>query len=95
MKKIALNLILVVFLFLIVFFITLATIGIETNKFNKLISDKVSKTRNINLNLFTIKFKLDPKELSLFLETENPKIKYKGLSIPVQNIKVYIDFLAL
>ncbi len=95
MKKIFLNLIFIVFFTLVLFFITLATIGIETNKFNKLISDKVSKTKNINLELFTIKFKLDPKELSLFLETEDPKINYKGLFIPVQNIKVYVDFLAL
>ena len=60
-----------------------------------MISDKISKTRNINLELFTIKFKLDPKELSLFLETKDPKIIYKGLSIPVQSIKAYVDFLYL
>ena len=51
MKKIVLNLIFIVFFFLAVFFISLATVGIETNKFNKLISDKISKTRNINLEL--------------------------------------------
>ncbi len=95
MKKIVLNIIFIVFFFLIIFLTTLATIGIETNKFNKLIIDRVSKTKNVNLDLFTIKFKLDPKELSLFLETEAPKINYKGLSIPVHSIKVYIDFLAL
>ncbi len=95
MKKVIYNSIFIVFFFLIIFLITLTTIGIETNKFNKLISDKVSETRNINLELFAIKFKLDPKELSLFLETKDPKINYKELSIPVQNIKVYIDFLAL
>ena len=95
MKKIVLNLIFIVFFFLVIFFISLATVGIETNKFNKLISDKISKTRKINLELFTIKFKLDPKELSLFLETKDPKIIYKGLSIPVQSIKVYVDFLSL
>tara|TARA_B100000035_G_scaffold267947_1_gene241241 strand:+ start:2664 stop:4835 length:2172 start_codon:yes stop_codon:yes gene_type:complete len=95
MKKIVFNLVLIAFFSLIIFLTTLATIGIETNKFNKLISDKVSKTRNINLDLFTIKFKLDPKKLSLYLETKDPKINYKGLSIPIQNIKVYVDFLAL
>ena len=51
----------------------LSTIGIETKKFNKLISDKASQTKNINLSLDTIKFKINPKELSLFLETQNPK----------------------
>ena len=29
----------------------------------------------------------------MFLETQNPYINYKNILIPVQNIKVYIDFL--
>ena len=50
------------FLFLIIFLISLitilSTIGIETNKFNKIISDKVSQANGINLKLNTVKFKL-------------------------------------
>ena len=90
MKKIVINLILLISFLLIILVITLATIGVETNKFNQLITDKVIETQNINLELDTVKFKLDPKKLSLFLETQNPKIYYKNISIPVQNIKVYI-----
>ena len=73
MKKIITNLIISIILF---FFIAtiLFTIGIETKKFNKLISDKASQTKNINLSLDTIKFKINLKELSLFLETQNPKL---------------------
>ena len=55
-------------------------LGIETNKFNKLISDKAYQSKSINLELSTISFKLDPKELSLFLETQYPKIIYKDIS---------------
>ena len=33
--------------------------------------------------------------MSLFLETENPKIIYKKTEIPAKNIKVYIDFVSL
>ena len=74
--------------------ILLSTIGIETKKFNNLISEKASETKNINLELDTIKFKLNPRELSLFLETQNPKIIYRSVSVPVKNIKVYFDFLS-
>ena len=94
MKKIILN----IFLFIVFLFISLililSTTGIETNKFNSLIQNKVSQSRNINLELNKIKFKINPKELSIFLETLSPKITYKELNIPVKNIKVYVDFLS-
>ena len=95
MKKIIVNLILFVIFSLILSLIILSTIGIETNKFNKFISKKISQSKNINLELSTIKFKLDPKQLSLFLETEKPNINYRELQIPVQNIKAYVDFISL
>ena len=95
MKKIFLNLILTISILIISLLVVLSTIGIETNKFNKFISDKVSESKNIILQLDTIKFKLDPKQLSLFLETQNSKITLKGMSLPAQNIRAYIDFLSL
>ena len=75
--------------------ILLATVGIETDKFNKLISDNVNQSKNINLDLNAIQFKLDPKKLNLFLETKNPKINYRGKLVPVQNVQVFVDFLSL
>ena len=96
MKKIISNLIIIIFLFFILLTVILTTIGIETNKFNNFVSEKASQTKkNINLELNSIKFKLDLKELSLFLETKNPKIKYQDIIIPIKNIKVYVDFLSL
>ena len=95
MKKILANLILIIIVLLFLLVATLSTIGIQTNKFNKLISDKISQTKNINLSLNTIKFKLNPKELSLFLETQNPKITFREINIPTQNIKVFIDFISI
>ncbi len=95
MKKIAINSVILLFFLLIIFITILSTIGIETNKFNRLISDKAAQTKNIFLELDKIKFKLDLRALSLFLETQNPKINYKDIVIPVQNAKVYIDFLSL
>ena len=95
MKKIIVNLILFLSVLIITLITILSTIGIKTNKFNKLIQDTVSQTKNISLDLNKIIFKLDPKEISLFLETDNPIINYREILIPVQNIKVYVDFVSL
>ena len=70
----------------------LSIFGIETDKFNNLISEKASQSNNIELKLNKIKFKLDFKELGLFLETKNPEIIYRDILVPAQNIKVYVDF---
>ena len=95
MKKNIINLVLLSILLFISLLVALSTVGIETNKFNRLISQKVSQTKNIYLNLETIKFKINPKKLSLFLETQNPEITYRDTFVPVRNIKVYVDFLSL
>ncbi len=95
MKKIIINFILLIIISLLFLIIILSTVGLKTDKFNKLISTKASHSNNINLKLNTIKFKVNLKELSLFLETQNPKIKYRDIPIPVENIKAYIDFIHL
>ncbi len=95
MRKILLSLIILIFFSIVTLIIILSTIGFETNKFNKLITDKAVQAKNIDLNLKKITFKLDYKEFNLFLETQNPKINYRDILIPVQNVKVYVDFLSL
>ena len=68
MKKIIYYLILLLFFILISFTIIISTIGINTDKFNDLIIKKINQTNsNIDLKLSTIKFKLDVKEISLFI----------------------------
>ena len=96
MKKI-INLFIVLFLFLaVIIIIFLSTSGIETTKFNKLISQKVNNANeNISLSFNTIKFKLDLSEIDLFLEAKKPKVNFNGTIIPVKNIKVYINFFSL
>ncbi len=96
MKKILTTL----FLFFLISFLTLlliiATIGVETNRFNNFISQKINQNnKNINIKLDKIKFKLDIKNISLFLETFNPKIIYRNSTIPANNIRVYIDFFSI
>ena len=95
MKKLFASLIFILLLSIIILITILSTIGIETSKFNELIREKISEKKNINLDLKSIKFKIDPKKLSLFLETEDPNINYLDLTIPVQNLKVYTDVLSL
>ena len=85
------------FLFiLIISILILTTIGIETNKFNNFISKRIYQTNdNLDVQLSTIKFKLDVKEISLFLETKSPQINYKNVTLPAKIIKVYVDFISI
>ena len=94
-KKLILNFIVILLFFLTTFLVILSTIGLETERFNQLISKKIGQTKDIKLELNKIKFKLDPKTLRLFLETYQPKIQYNSILIPTLNVKVYIDFLPL
>ena len=96
MKKIITILASLVLIFLILIGSALLTKGIETKKFNKLILNKINQIDNkINVKINTIKFKLDIKELSLFLETSDPNIIYRNISIPTEKIKVYVDFFSI
>ena len=95
MKKIIINSVFFIFFSLLIIIIILSTIGIETDKFNESISNRISQKKNIDLKLEKIHFKIDPKKFSLFLETKNPKINYRGLLIPITNAKVYIDFISI
>ena len=74
----------------------LSTTGIQTNKFSKIISNKViENNKNISLKLDKIKFKFDIKEVSLFLETIDPLIYYRDTVVPAKNIRVYVDFVSI
>ena len=74
----------------------LSTTGIETKRFNSLITKKIKESNtNIDLNLDTIKFKLDIREISLFLEAKNPSINFKEIKLPIKDIKAYVNFLSL
>ena len=64
MKKIITIFLVLVLTLLISFTAILTFIGIETNKFNKIISEKVSQTNIIDLKLKTIRFKINPKEIN-------------------------------
>ena len=96
MKKIFYILCVIIVFILSILITVLSTRGLETKKFNDLISDKIiEKNEDILIELDRIKFKFDIKNFHLFLETKNPNLKYKDLTIPVENVKVYLDFVSL
>ena len=95
MKKIINKFLFLIIIITIALISILSTVGIETSKFNKFITDKASQTKNITLELSTVKFKINLKQLNLFIETRNPKISFKNVIVPVKNNKTYIDFYSL
>ena len=87
--------IILIFIFVLITLI-LSTLGIETDKFNKFITDKaVENNKSILLKLDKVNFKFDIKDFNLFLETKKPEFTYKNLKIPIQNVRVYLDFYSL
>ena len=96
MKKVFFTTNIILFFLLASFMVVFSTIGFETDRFNKFISDKIiEKNKHIFLKLEKIKFKFDFKNFDLFLETKNPELIYKNLEIPVKNVKAYLDFISL
>ena len=96
MRKLFYFLITATLISLITIVSVLSILGIETKRFNSLISQKINDSnKNINLILKTVKFKLDINEISLFLETTDPQIEYRNVLIPANSIKVYMDFLSI
>ena len=70
--------------------------GIETDRFNKKISQKLKKENPaFEIKFDTIKIKLDIKALNLFGETIKPTIVYQNTNIPIKKIKIYINLLKL
>ncbi len=95
MKKI-ISVFIILILLLLISIGILSTIGVETNRFNNLILNKINQSqRDVELDLNSIKFKLDIKEVSLFLETSDSTLNYRNAKIPTKNIKVYIDFFSI
>ena len=92
MKKIFFTTSLILLFALSFLIIVLSTLGYETDKFNRVISEKIHENnQNILLKLEKIRFKFDIKDLSLFLETSNPDLEYRNLDIPINNVKVYLN----
>ena len=96
MKKNVIKIFFLFFILLVLSLSILSTIGIKTEKFNNFLLQQVKQSsKNIDIKLDYIKFKLDIFELSLYLETFDSKISYDQIILPTQKIRVYIDFISL
>ncbi len=96
MKKLIFSFLLIIFSTIILITIFLSTNGYETNRFNNYIGDEIKKKNpNTLVKISKIKIKLDVKKLNIFLSTSNTEIKYNNVVIPIEKIKIYINFLPL
>ena len=96
MRKIFFTSSIILIFLLVSLMLVLSTIGFETDRFNKFISNKITENnKDTSLKLEKIKFKFDIRDINLFLETSNPKLIYKDLKIPIDNVKAYLDFISL
>ena len=85
MKKIFFSSIIIFLIILSLLCITLLTSGIKTDKFDSFLTSKINDhNKHLDLNINSIRFKLDYKEISLFLETSDPQITYRNTSIPAK-----------
>jgi len=78
---------------LIVYF---STIGIETDKFNDQIKNKISKiNKNIDIDLKKIKLTLDPLNLKIYAKTVGATIFFSKKPLALESIKTQVSLSSL
>ena len=96
MKKIIFIFISLFVLLIISIAVFLSTKGYETKKFNTFISEKIKSTEEkLDVNLKTVKIKLDLKKFDLFLSTNEPVTKYENINLPISRLSIYFDIFSL
>ncbi len=96
MKKFILTIFVLLLIILLGIIVLLSTKGYETSRFNSFISQQIKKTEpDLDFDLNKIKIKINLKELDLFLSTKDPIAKYKNVSLPINELKIYVDFFSL
>ena len=88
-------LILFIFIFISLIFY-LSFIGIETDKFNQQIKDKIIKFNvNLDLDIKKVKLTLDPLKLKIHARTIGPVIYFSNKPIKLEHIKLKISLLSI
>ena len=78
---------------LLIFF--LSNFGLKTDRFNRNISDQLKRNYpKINVNFTDIKLLLNPFDLSLSLETKNPKIFFEKKEVKLKKISTTYNILS-
>ena len=87
---------LVIIFFIISFCVYLSFYGINTDKLNGIINEKISqRDSNFDIKLNKIKIFLDIGNLKLEAKTKNPIIFYKKNKIELQSISTGLPLLAI
>ena len=82
-----------ILIFVVLLIIYLSVIGIETDKFNRQIKDKIYKVNNnLDLNLKKIKLTLDPINFKINAKTVGAIIYYSNKSLELEYIKTTVSF---
>ena len=78
-------------LLIIIFLIYLSLYGVSTDRFNKLVSEKISeRDKNLDINLNEIKIFLNINNFNFELKTHDPKVFFKKKEIKIKNISTNI-----
>ena len=87
---------LTLFFVVIIFASHLSIFGIETDRFNNQISNKIKNIhQDIDVELKKIKLVLDPFKLKLNIKTVGSKLKNQNKNIEIENIKTQISIKSL
>ena len=74
----------------------LSFIGLETSKFNNIISSEIKKKDSaITIELKKILIKFDLKEFQIYLSTSKPLITYQNIDIPIEEVNIYSKIIPL
>ena len=96
MKKIILNLIIIVFSLILLALIFLSTKGYESKGLNSFIIKKVVEAKpNIKLELNKVKIRIDLKKFRIFLSTNKPILELDKVNLPVSELRVYIGLIPI
>ena len=96
MRKILLTVIISLSFLFFSLLIYMSTSGIETNRFNALLENKItSNLTKVSVNLKKLKIKLNIKNLGFFVTTKDPKIEFNNNQINIKKIDAYINFISL
>ena len=96
MLRILSQIILILIFLLVSFCIYLSIYGINTDKFNKIISEKISlRDSDFDIKLNKIKIFLDISNLKLEAKTKDPIIYYKKNKIELQSISTALPLLSI
>ena len=94
--KIVSKFILITFFIVIILLSYLSIIGIETDRFNNQIYNKIKNiNKEIEIELKKIKLVLDPFKLRINIKTVGTKLKSRNRIIEIENIKTKISLRAL